>query len=103
MSVTPPEDVYPSCETTLWQTGQWRCEYWRPEGRWHGSSLRLFRANRLIRTVEFGLRAREQSNAWRIAVGARPTMNPGYLVDENDDAVEAFRPPLATVKTHSSK
>jgi hypothetical protein len=88
MSATPPEDVYPSCETTLWQIGQWRCEYWRPEGRWHGSSLRLFRADRLVRTVEFGLRAREQSNAWRIAVRERPTMSPGYLVDETDDRAD---------------
>ena len=105
MSAPPPEEVFPSCETTLWQIGQWRCEYWRPEGQWRGSSLRLFRGDRLIRTVEFGLRAREQSNAWRIAVREHPTMSPGDLVDENenDDAVRALRQPPATEKNNSRK
>ena len=73
---TAPEEVYPSCETTLWQLGQWRCEYWRPEGKWRGSLLRLFRGARLVRTVHFGLRAREQSQAWRAAVREDPDRDP---------------------------
>jgi hypothetical protein len=80
-SETPSEDVYPSCETTLWQIGHWRCEYWRPEGRWRGSSLRLFRADRLVKTVAFGLRAREQSRAWRVAVRDHPNVSPADLGD----------------------
>lgn len=75
-SLTSPERVYPSCETTLWQIGQWRCDYWRREGEWRGSSLRLFRGARLVRTVEFGLQAREQSLAWRVAVRKDPNHDP---------------------------
>jgi hypothetical protein len=73
---TPAEEVYPSCETTLWQIGQWRCLYWRPEGMWSSGSLRLFRGALMVRTVEFGLRAREQSRAWRVAVREHPNTTP---------------------------
>jgi hypothetical protein len=76
---TPPttsEDSYPSCETTVWQLGQWRCEYWRPEGTWRGGSLRLFRGTRQVRIVPFGLVAKEQSQAWQAAVRARPENDP---------------------------
>jgi hypothetical protein len=73
---TTPEEVYPSCETTLWQIGQWRCVYWRAEGMWSGGSLRLFRGAQLARSVEFGLRAREQSSAWRVAVRENPNATP---------------------------
>jgi len=87
-STGPSEEVYPSCQTTLWEIGQWRCEYWRPEGQWRGSSLRLFRAGRLVRTVGFGLRAREQSRAWRAAVVERPTVSPPAFADGNEDGVD---------------
>jgi hypothetical protein len=73
---TSPEQVYPGCETTLWQIGQWRCVYWRPEGEWGGSLLRLFRGIRMVRTVEFGLHAREQAEAWRAAVRKDPNHDP---------------------------
>jgi hypothetical protein len=76
----PPELTYPSCETTLWQIGVWRCDYWRPAGTWCGSSLRLLREGRLVRTVEFGLRAWEQSSAWRIAVRDKPEHDPRCLL-----------------------
>ena len=81
------EAEYPSCQTTLWQIGQWRCEYWRPEGRWRGSSLRLFRADRLIKSVGFGLHAREQSHAWRTAVLEHPDASTATVVKGNDDGV----------------
>jgi hypothetical protein len=96
---TPPEDVYPSCETTLWQIGQWRCDYWRPEGRWSGSSLRLFRADRLVKAVQFGLRAREQSRAWRAAVRNHPNTTPADFVDENDGGVRPLPDPTAMAKS----
>jgi hypothetical protein len=73
---TSPGQVYPGCETTLWQIGQWRCDYWRPEGEWCGSLLRLFLGARMVRTVEFGLHAREQAEAWRVAVRRDPNHDP---------------------------
>lgn len=94
-SAAPSEEKeYPSCQTTLWQIGRWRCEYWRPEGRWRGSSLRLFRGDRLVRTVGFGLRAREQSLTWRASVINYPTTDPAAFVDGNDD--EALPPTQPT-------
>ena len=74
---TPPDDsTYPTCETTLWQIGQWRCVYWRPAGEWGAASIRLFRAERLVRTAAFGLAASKQSSEWRLAVQARPDQDP---------------------------
>ncbi len=74
---TPAEDEsYPSCETTLWQLGQWRCDYWRPAGTWCASSLKLFRGPRLVKAVGFGLDAWKQSKAWREAVRAQPDADP---------------------------
>ena len=73
---TSPGQVYPGCETTLWQIGHWRCDYWRPEGEWCGSVLRLFRGVRMVRTVEFGLHARERAEAWRAAVCRDPNHDP---------------------------
>jgi len=84
-SAGPSEKVYPGCQTTLWEIGEWRCEYWRAEGRWRGGSLRLLRGGRLVRTVGFGLRAREQSRAWRAAVVEHPTVNPPAFVDGDED------------------
>jgi hypothetical protein len=81
------EAEYPSCQTTVWQIGQWRCEYWRPEGRWRAGSLRLFRADRLIKTVGFGLHAREQSRAWRTAILERPDASTAAMVNGNDGGV----------------
>ena len=76
-SATPLSDEpYPSCETTLWRIGQWRCDYWRPQGEWRGGSIRLFRNDRLVRTAAFGLVAREQSSAWQLAVRERPEQDP---------------------------
>ena len=90
LPVDPPvEEVYPSCQTTLWEIGQWRCEYWRPEGRWRGSSLRLFRGGRLVRTVGFGLHAQEQSRAWRAAVVEHPTVSPPTFVDADEDGLRS--------------
>ena len=85
-STVPTEKVYPSCQTTLWEIGQWRCEYWRPEGRWEGSSLRLFQAGRLVKSVRFGLRAREQSHAWRAAATEHPSVSPPVRIDGDEDA-----------------
>lgn len=101
-SARPSDDEYPGCETTLWQIGQWRCEYWRPQGPWRGSSLRLFREDRLVRTIDFGLRAMEQSRAWREAAIDRPNMIPADLVDRNDDDVPPSRP-LAVPKNNRRK
>ena len=76
-SAPPLEDeVYPSCETTLWHIGQWRCDYWRPAGQWHRGSLRLFRNDRLVRTAAFGLAANAQSAAWRLSVRQKPDNDP---------------------------
>ena len=76
-SATPLENEdYPSCETTLWQIGQWHCNYWRPAGRWRRGSLRLFRNGRLVRTAAFGLVANEQSTAWRLSVQQKPDNDP---------------------------
>ena len=86
-STVPTECVYPSCQTTLWEIGQWRCEYWRPEGRWEGSSLRLFQAGRLVRSVRFGLRASEQSGAWRAAAAEHATARPPVVVEGDEGAV----------------
>ena len=72
-AMDPP---YPSCETTLWQIGQWRCAYWRPAGQWRASSIRLFKNDRLVRTAAFGLGASEQSSAWRTAMQAKPEHDP---------------------------
>ena len=60
----------------MWQIGQWRCDYWRPEGQWRGGSLRLFCETRLVRTVAFGSRAHEQSRAWQTAVRENPDCEP---------------------------
>ena len=95
------EPEYPSCQTTLWQIGQWRCEYWRPEGRWRASSLRLFRGDRLVKTVGFGLHAREQSRAWRTAVREHPDATPAAAVTPNDDGVGP--PAEGTIATGTSK
>lgn len=92
----PLETVYPSCQTTIWQIGQWRCEYWRPEGRWGGSSLRLFQGERLVRTARFGLRAREQSHAWRAAAVEHPTTSPpAVVVDGDQDDARPVSDPTA--------
>jgi hypothetical protein len=66
----------PSCETTLWHVGQWRCDYWRPAGRWRRGTLRLFRNDRLVTTAAFGLAANEQSTAWRLSVQQEPDNDP---------------------------
>ena len=66
----------PSCETTLWHVGQWRCDYWRPAGRWRRGTLRLFRNDRLVTTAAFGLAANEQSTAWRLSVQQKPDNDP---------------------------
>jgi hypothetical protein len=94
-STVPFEDMYPSCQTTLWEIGQWRCEYWRPEGRWRGSSLRLFQGVHLVRTVRFGLHAQEQSRAWRAAVVGHPTVSPAGFGDGDgdEDGVQSLADP----------
>ena len=102
-SPVPSEEVYPSCQTTLWQIGQWRCEYWRPEGRWRGSALRLLRGDSLVRTVKFGLRAREQSVAWRTAVVKHPTMRPAAFVNGDEDGVRSFPEPTTIATTELGK
>jgi hypothetical protein len=75
-TASPGDEAYPACETTLWHIGQWRCDYWRPEGKWRGGSLRLFRNDRLVRTAVFGLAAQEQSDAWRLSIQEKPDHDP---------------------------
>ena len=44
----------------------------------------MFRADYLVRTVGFGLRAREQSLAWRVAVAKHPDTSPADSVKDGE-------------------
>ena len=53
----------------------------------------MLRADHLVRTIRFGLRAREQSLAWRVAVGEHPDTKPADSVD-NDEGARARAIPV---------
>ena len=53
----------------------------------------------MVRTVEFGLRARKQSLAWRAAVVEHPITGPAAFVDGDEDGVRSF-PEATTIVTN---